>query len=1780
MCACVSLGAQEASEFTIVSITPSPDSLVPVNLSEIKVVFSHDVVSEEEIGKPRQLEQAIFRITPHLPGQYQWIDARTLVMKPKVPLREATAYTIRFHDQVVDRRGRLLAGRHDFSFHTKPLEVVNVEQVDYYPNGGVVLKVDFSLPVLPQKLRGFLLLKNQEGQEIPYTLNLGPANSTLFLTTAPLENPVLFVEILAGLTSERGPLGLESTYQKKIEVRYAFEITGSYTYPVSMTQTALFFSTSSPPEPRTLSSFVQVDPPTSFTVRALSYGFEVVGNFLPRSRVVVTLKKGLTSLTGAKLQEDFTKAFLIPDLYPSLLFPTSGIYLSSTHGTRLPMEMVNVERVKLTVWRVYENNLPLAFLEDPYYEIPPEMLSELVYEATLFNDSEPNTPTRKAIDLQTLCGGKKGVYLIIAEDELQGWVRAKQAVVFTDIAPTVKLSPGGMLVWVNSLGTGQALAGAKVTILSRANQILAEGYCDEKGVFSLEREEPWPQGNLSPYLAVVSFQNDTSFLLLHEELFSLGGFDTTGREYLRKGYEAFLYLPRGVFRPGEMVDAKAIVRAPQVSVPPPFPLAFSVITSMGRTLFEKTILLSEEGTAHLSFALPEGAPTGTYLLRCAIPGEREEFLAEKSFLVEDFVPPRMRLNLSCDREALALGEVVAISLGGEYVFGAKAAQIPYSGEVSIESRLFQHPNWQGFIFANEEREFAPLRFPLGEGILDENGEGTVTFTLPADLLAPSFLQVQFVITLNDPAGRPVSQRLSLPLYPYPFFLGIKYTEKEREPGQPVDFQVVAVKPDGSLERSVPSVVVRVSRVIRHYVMSEIEGKARYSIEEEFVREREDHLPLKEGMGHYLFTPSDYGEYLVEVSHPESGSSSAVRVRVYGKYGFLPQGETLFDRITMNADRTSYLPGDEATITYQAPFLGKALVTVETDRVVWQELLELSSERGTLRIPITEAMSPNAYCSMILIRAATENSPLPQRALGTIPLFLDRSHTRLHLSIEAPPDARPGSELPIRVTVRDARGNPVPQAEISLALVDVGLLDLTAEKTPDPWGFFNAKRKLMVGTFDPYGQLLTPEVATTPLLHPAGGEAAEMLAQEFAPLRPRVFTIVSFFEPRLVTDSQGVAETQFTLSDFDGRLRLTVVGVRGENFATAEEEILVRGKVVTEVVAPRAVAPSDLFEVVFTLFSQSEQTENVTVNLATNGLLSLEGPPELHVEIPKGGKSTHRFFVRAQELLGEGMITITTHSLEGERVDRVSVMVRPITPRVTFSGGGSISPSERMQINIPGEWLPHSVQGYLLFSTSPRIDLTRLATFLFEYPYGCLEQTVSSAWVLLLLPDLLRDVDPLLAQEEEVQKAMRRRIVRILSMQTYEGGFAAWPGDSFVRYWDAVYATHFLYCAEEAGWGIPPSTLYAARDFLLSLLTLEPYSSEEATLRSLYSTQAYAAYVLASSGETPLAWMEHLREQTEFLSDSGTLFLALAYLHAGQKDVALELAGGYLPSLEEAPQTGDIYESPLRKMALSLLFHVRFDPTSGEATVLANKLRDLLHRTKDLSTQESAFVVMALNEYFATQKSAPYLTFTIYDLGGKELYHFVNQEKVILPLEKIPFSLQVENQVSGKIFYLLSASGVPLTPPKPWAQGMSVERIYLDANDKPLESLTVTRGELVKVLLRVRSGQVLENVVIVDLIPGGLEIENPRLSTSYTSPQDLPAFQPSSLHVEMRDDRLILFVPFLDHEFEYQYTARAVTAGEFALPQIKAECMYNPAISSLQGEGKLVVKREETTWGKR
>ncbi|HCL80515.1 MAG TPA: hypothetical protein DIC53_11190, partial [Synergistaceae bacterium] len=360
-----------------------------------------------------------------------------------------------------------------------------------------------------------------------------------------------------------------TTGQIPVTVTRQIEITSLFAQSRSADQGVIRVSTSVGADLASVRQYVELSPAGSFTVEPEYNGFSIVGDFAPRQRVTVTIKKGLPSSYGTALARDFTQAVIFPDMEPGVTFPTGGSVLSPAGDLRIPIETINTDEISLNLWRVYENNIPVAMSG---YSVPRE-LARLVASKKAYPQGKLNEAARRAIDLREFAGDAKGVFLLTANlGDGEYWSEVEQLVAVTDLGVVARVFPDGITVWVNSILGMKPVPGATVRVYSKSNQVLISGETDESGLWAWRGTSDW-DSQLTPWLVTVEKRNDLSFLRLENDLLADNSFDTGGRAW-KKGYDAMLFAPRGVFRPGETVDLSAIVRNEKWMPPEAFPLLF------------------------------------------------------------------------------------------------------------------------------------------------------------------------------------------------------------------------------------------------------------------------------------------------------------------------------------------------------------------------------------------------------------------------------------------------------------------------------------------------------------------------------------------------------------------------------------------------------------------------------------------------------------------------------------------------------------------------------------------------------------------------------------------------------------------------------------------------------------------------------------------------------------------------------------------------------------------------------------------------------------------------------------------------------------------------------------------------------------------------------------------------------------------------------------------------------------------------------------------------------
>ncbi|MDR2422369.1 MAG: hypothetical protein LBE01_03225, partial [Deltaproteobacteria bacterium] len=1378
-------------------------------------------------------------------------------------------------------------------------------------------------------------------------------------------------------------------------------------------------------------------------------------------------------------------------------------------------------------------------------------------------------------------------------------------VVITDIGLSARVGPGQFRVWATSLATADSLPGVAVKFYDKANQVVFAGVTGREGTL-------WANVDAKEVAFLTAEKGgDLTYLLLgdHEKEAYEQGFSQDdeddhygdgqngpafnrwldsgsgylpadrgpGRPFLAQGYEAFLFLPRDVFKPGEKFGAKALVRDKKLNPPKEtFPLLWRVVDANGRAVDEGRAEVGPNGSLDFTATLPFSIRVGPAEAILSVPGQGE--LARAAFAVEDFQPPRLAISL--DPKASAYhGPAPDIEAEAQaaYLFGAAGEGLDWEATVRATTGTFEAPGFLGFDFRGPKAQpYAALVREI-EGALGPDGRATLAFKLDrgSDYL-PNLVDLAINFQVKADSGRWEGLRKVVPWFPRPYLIGFKAPDQAQVGAEAV-WAVAAVDGQGQ-PADLPSLSVAVSQVRpRHYTEVRY-GRVYRQTTEELIPVFSAEVPLAEGLATAAFTPAVAGTYEISVTAP--GGSEVFSRRIEAT-GLAPAGapaalaSPLGDRVTLTLDKASYRPGETATVAIETPFPGNLWLTLETDEILWSRIVKAPGQPFVMKVPVPADLAANAQLTAALARPVgpKETAFLAQ---GRVSLEKDRSLDRLNVAVEAG-EAKPDGELRVAIRLTDGQGRPTA-GEATVALVDEGILSLTGYRVPNPGDYFGQSRSLISHFYDLRDLLLPVEEKVWPFLAPGGGDERSGL---FSPFQRRQ-ELLSLFLPTVAIGPSGQGEAVLKIPEYSGRGRLTVVAARGPKFGLTEETVAIARDLTVEPALPLAVAPGDSFATQVRVYLAPEAEAGLAeLSVELTGPLSLlegegfsSGDGKLVLDLKPGESRLLDLKLLAAparpgaDSVGPAELAVVA-SFQGETFSQLAAtVVRPPFPRVSRTLFGALAGGEEsLELPING-LLPGTVSASLALAAGPWASANRAAEYLSEYPYGCLEQTVSRAWGFLSAPEL-GALTP--TQATAAKEGLSWAVKRLATMQAVQGGLAFWPNQGDVYEWGTAYAAHFLTEAKNVV-ELPDGLLADALGYLRNYLSSQPRPGQE---RYALATKAYALYVLALNEDYQAGWVNALKERAQGLTAAAGIHLAAAEsLSLGSSSPLFERERAPAPlSVPDLGLLRSTFDSPARDDALALMAWASVDPLAPRTRDLAAKVAQEGAQGHWSNTQENAQALWGLASYLKRSRAANPFLATVKTAEGVTLATLSDQGQTALTGPELvaalkgPLALNVSGP--GRPWYSAVVAGVPVQAPAPTANGLELHKTWILGDEKVSLSdpgeppeVTVWRGWKIDVEIRLSAPEPLQNVAIVDLVPGGLEVVNSRLADEGEEP---PAV------AELREDRLVMIVPELGPQgVTLKYALRAVTAGDFVLPPTVAEAMYQPDKQAITPTGGLKV----------
>jgi uncharacterized protein YfaS (alpha-2-macroglobulin family) len=1741
-----------------------------------------DFLFDQPVGEGREgqvLAEAPAAVDPALAGVWRFQDAAVLRFEPAGGLGMASRYEITLDSE---KLGRRVAGERTFVVQTDSflLETVEVFEEPTDRAGEVTLRgnLTFNYEVEPEQLAPQIrLLDPGSSQSVTVEIESSWQDESIGFVTSALQKSKderkLTLVIGGALTPADGnvPLGEDVHHEVLLGSSEKLAVRTMKGLP-DLGESSIEIVFSSPVAADTVARHVRVEPEVKYTLSAQRNVLTLTGDFRPGESYTVALATGLTASDGARLPEGVEREVDLANLEPSVDFQGEGMFLSRTGYHTIALDTVNVDRVDLAVDRVYKNNLFYLLQYGSVFSRGYSWgassvqwsLGNRIAEETVALASRPNQLVTTPLRLDPYIDDKgPGLFRVLASRPGE-YRAAERWLLLTDLGVVAKRSAGELLVWVSSVRDLSVAAGARVTLLSDQNQTIASGTTDGQGLWQLGR---LPTNEARPYLIVVEKGADFTFLL-----FDQMGVDTTGLDVggasLAAGYQAFLYGERDLYRPGETIHGLAVVRDESLSAPSEMPAVVRHLDPEGQELDSWQVRLDERGQADLEMDLAESAPTGSHSLDLLLG---DEVVGSWSFQVEEFVPDRIKVTLDrpADAPAPERGGELGYTVLSNYLFGPPAAGLAYETRVRLEEATFGPEGFETFAFENSERAFERREILETRGNLTAEGTAAVTVPLPTDLDAPSSLRAVVTARVQEQGGRGVSARAAYPVHPWPRYVGLRRAgDGWAEPGKDETFELAVVAPDGTATTA-PSLVAELFEVRWNTVLRRTEeGGFRYETTRNSERVASQNL-AGGSRGTFKFKVGRPGSYRVVVTDPTGRASSAVSFYASG-WGYAPWAVENPNRLELGLDKDEYAPGDVAVVQVRAPFAGKLLVTVERNEVYWAEIHTLAGNTASIQIPIRGEFRPNAFVTATLMRAVGDlTAGSAGRAFGAVPLPVDRTANRLEPVIEAPEESRSAREVTVAVKTE-------PGATVTLSAVDEGILQLIGQQVPEPFDFFYRQLGLTVSTFDTF-QFLLPEVNPVGTAKAGGGDG---LMAQGASLRTeslRRVEPVSFWSGPLQADATGRATYRIQLPDeFQGSLRWTAVAVDGKRFGSSRDDTRVRDPLVLLPTAPRVLSFGEELSVPVTVRNDTGKTGTFRVGLGIEGPATVK-EAGTDVEVPNAAERTVYLGLTTGDASGALRLRITAEG-NGERARAtVAVPVRPDLPLAAEARAVAVDGrSTAIPLIAPERYRPDTIRREVRIGTLPLVQFSGQLANLLRYPYGCLEQTVSTAFPLLYVGDLARQLEPDLldpAKDHPDPDVLVAEAIRKVALhQTYDGDFTLWPEMERPQLWASVYATHFLVEAKRAGHEVPGGLLEDALEAVARKI-----QSKDTYGRTELVRTAYGLFVLARAGRPELGTMDYLREkQAAALTPESKALLAAAYGAAGNPAAPRQLLAslGELETIER--QTGENFDSTLRNRALLTLAYLDADPKSPELPRLVDRLaREAAGVSGWWTTQETAWVFLALGQFAQGQVAKGPFAGTLWS-GDQNLGRFssVKPAAFVDIAGTAPLKLEMDaGYPAGAAYASVLVRGVPTDAAySPASAGLEVTREVRDRDGRVVDLDAVAQGDLLVIKTSVRSvvGPV-ENVAIVNLLPSGLEVENPRLETTESLPWVTDAnLQPDS--TDLRDDRIVLFTDLPGGEWRTFYAlVRAVSPGKFRLPPVLAEAMYNPALFASGERGTVEVQ---------
>lgn len=1508
----------------------------------------------------------------------------------------------------------------------------------------------------------------------------------------------------------------------------------------------------------------------------------------------VLIRAGITAANGKILGKDELRKVFTGPVEPAIGFASQGSVLPARESRGLPVVSVNVPEVDVEFLRVRDSEVanffadyqrggqrsgweldsgdcedcerqPITKFADPVY------LNRFVLGGAQNERRVSYLPVQDITELQ-----KPGLYFAVMKRVGKYDGDFQTAIFFvSDIGLHVRAYKDKIYVHTASLKSGEPTGDVALSVLDRKGETVMKASTDGNGdalvSYKLNAEQ----------VLIARQGDDVSLLPFNQPALDLSEFAVSGRD--QAWFDVFAWSGRDLYRPGETLRISALMRDFDGKPVKPQPLFLSLKQPDGHVFIESQLKPREMGYYEWRQQIPADAPTGRWQVEFRTAPGAGEVVQGMDLHVEEFLPERMKLELTSKQATIKPGESLSLDVDADYLYGAPASGNRFTARMGVIAE--QHPveKLPGYFFGDPTITLPKKLEDIIDDKLDDNGELHTPVSLPEDVKDTAPVTMIVTGSVYESGGRPVSRSLKRTFWPAPVMVGIRplFDPKESAPyNSTAGFELIRSGADGRLQPG-SNLSVSLVREERDYHWTYEDNHWGYDYSSRYKTIETRTLSARAEGGTRFDFPVEWGEYRIEVKDPATGL--VTRFPFVAGWDWDNQNRGLDarpDKVKLALDKTSYHAGDKLKVTVTPPHPGTGVLIVESDHLIHTQAIDAKSG-ASFEIPVTQDWERHdVYITALVFRGGSAVEKItPARAVGEVYVPMDRHERRIAVTVTAPKQTRPEQPLPITVQAPQLAGK---KAFVTVSAVDVGILNITQFPVPDAAEHFFAQRRLGVDAYDVYGRVIESFEGEAATLKFGGDMALLALPQARRPTA-KVQTVDLFSGP-VVLDAKGVAKINVAVPDFNGTLRVSAMVYSDQQYGQGSSESVLRAPILAELSAPRALAPGD--HSMLTLDVQNFTGHAASFNVAVSSVGPIDiGGGQRKVTLAPDAKTTLSYALTGGQGYGIAKVKLKVNGGGFEVNREFELPVRAAWGGVARSRLQTLAPGESLSLgtDIADGLLPDTVNARISVSALPPIPFASVLQDILDYPYGCAEQTTTRGYAALLLDEATAahlGFKGLTADER--RRRLEGTFSRLTALQTSSGHFSLWGGDDEAYPILTPYITEFLLDARDAGFAVPQSMLQKAlqrmNDDLLTGST--PFYGYDHSDHLRFAYQAQAGYVLARVNRAPLGTLRTLydNERSKAITPLPLLYLGLALDlqgdHARGKKAIVE---AFAKKNGRPDYLGD-YGTTIRDEALIAMLARKHKLGLPQADMRLLALsRDLDARAQGryvwYSTQEQ-IALARLGKLLATDLDQNNVFEGTLTLGSQAIP--VGPDRLLsrkFSYSELASGARYAFKSPGKLYATIDVAGIPRLRPEVDQSRVRIARRYYNTDGTTWKGGTLREGEPLLVEVEAQAKQSMPDALLVDLLPAGLEIENLNLTPAEqwaditvdgVSLSDRGS-EADIVHEEYRDDRYVAAIKLGYGTAKLFYMVRAVTPGTYVVPPPQIEDMYRP---DLRGVGQV------------